>query len=81
MPAAMRPWSGISITSFAGWRRSVGAELPKLRDAGSLYVAALRSAALGHAQHLQRAGAVGQAADELAFLQRGDQAVDARTWT
>ncbi len=33
---------------------------------------------LGHAEHLQRAGAIGQAADEVALLERADQAVDAR---
>jgi len=32
---------------------------------------------LGHAQHLERAGAVGQAPQELALLERADQAVDA----
>jgi hypothetical protein len=32
---------------------------------------------LGHAQHLDRAGPVGQATDETPFLERGDQAMDA----
>ena len=33
---------------------------------------------LGQLQHFQRAGAIGEAADEPAFLQRADQAVNAR---
>ena len=37
-----------------------------------------RPTAFGHAQHFQRARPIGQAADELAFLQRADQPVNAR---
>jgi len=31
---------------------------------------------LGHAHHFERAGTVGEAADEIAFLERADQAMD-----
>jgi hypothetical protein len=37
-----------------------------------------RAARGGHAQHFERAGPVRQAADEAAFLERHDQAVNAR---
>jgi hypothetical protein len=49
--------------------------------AGAALVARARDGALvarlGLADHFEGAGAVGQAADEAAFFQRGDQAVDA----
>jgi len=49
--------------------------------AGAELVARVRDGlggqALGLADHFEGAGAVGQATDEAAFFQRGDQAVDA----
>jgi hypothetical protein len=83
-PAAMRPMTGTEMAPpHPGRCRQRAAALlagaPALDHAGRELAAGERPGrhGFGQADDFQRAGAVGEAADEAALLQRRDQAVDA----
>ena len=88
VPAAMRPITGMATTEralvliLAGSPAGSGRAAEVALDHARREFACPRAGSggvedSGQAQHLERAGAVGQAADEAALLKRNDQPVDA----